>query len=239
MDAGKMICLIDCSWVYPPHFSKVDRDHTENSTWTTLKPSWRESTKNTSFLCSYWSSLWSCCLPQLECYQMPTFPCLYRESWEEFNLKNAEGKTIVCPSRDLIQKFRVANCECSPCLSLGWILLTVLDTSVDSQLDISQFHITTLIHWIHKGISSKSNHLLFQSSMSTPCLSNLSTANLHLYHFSFIASVQLKLTLSLSYGSSISPVFLKHCCQSFWNKTMHSILSSAASEVVDFSSPAA
>lgn len=85
-----------------------------------------------------------------------------------------------------------------------------LDISVDSDLDISQFCIMTLIHWISLRYFIQIKSSAFQSSVSTPFCSNLSTANLHLYHFSFIASVHFKLTLSLSCGWSISPNSASH-----------------------------
>lgn len=78
-----------------------------------------------------------------------------------------------------------------------------LDTSVDSQLDISQFQIMTLIHWISLRHFIQIKSSAFQCSVLTPCHSNLSTANLHLSHF-FHNFCTLQTNI-LSYGSSISP----------------------------------
>lgn len=77
-----------------------------------------------------------------------------------------------------------------------------LDISVDSQLDISQPRIVSLIHCLPLTFLFKWNNLLSQSNVSAPFYWNFTTAHLHLCHSSFLASVHFN---TLSSGWSMSP----------------------------------
>lgn len=167
MNSGKMICLIDCSWVYPPPYRKfaLCRVQTVTNTWTLLKTSWRESTTNTLFFSVLLGKLNLKLLPTTtRVLPMPTFPCLYRELWEEFKLKGTEGKAIFCTSPRSDSKLNSGKLWMQPQF-ITWLGLDhSFWTSQLAQLDISQFRIMTLIHWISLRYFIQIKSSAFQSS---------------------------------------------------------------------------
>ena len=170
-----------------------------------------------SFLFSQWSSTHGCCLPRAEHYQMPTFPFLcreYSESWEYFMVKDRERK-ILCTSPSSDSKLTVANVWMQSLVyhfAGSWS--QSLDILVGTQLDISQPHIMSLIHWILLRLFMQIKSSAFQSNVSTPFCSNFSTANWYLYCYCFLLSVHFKPTLHSRVGACPRTllVFLKQIC---------------------------
>lgn len=137
------LCSIDCSWAYyPHHFRKfaLCRGQTEINTWTALKPNWRKSTTNTLFfsmllMFNLKQSEVQCSICKIQsevaAYHNQSFircllfPVFTGNHGKNLSWKVQKERQYFVLLLDQIQKLPVANYECSLCLSLGWILVTV------------------------------------------------------------------------------------------------------------------
>lgn len=90
---------------------------------------------------------------------MPAFPCLYKESWEEFKLKGSEGRAILCTSPRPDSKINSGKLWTQP-LFITWLDLGHSFWTCQLTLSLTSLN-SILWHWFtefHEDISSKSNH---------------------------------------------------------------------------------